>query len=63
MVIASPIGFLCDHVEVLYDLDIEASETAAACGIDFIRTATVGTHPKFIEMLLDLVCEKVLAAK
>ena len=57
-VVASPIGFLCDHVEVLYDLDIEAAETAGACGIDFIRAGTVGDHPKFINMLADFVCEK-----
>ena len=57
-VVASPIGFLCDHVEVLYDLDIEAAETAEACGIDFIRTGTVGAHPKFINMLADFVSEK-----
>ncbi len=57
-VVASPIGFLCDHVEVLYDLDIEAVETAAACGVDFIRAGTVGAHPKFINMLADFVCEK-----
>ncbi|MXV74764.1 ferrochelatase [Candidatus Poribacteria bacterium] len=57
-VVASPIGFLCDHVEVLYDLDIEAAETAEACGIDFIRAGTVGDHPKFINMLADFVCEK-----
>ena len=54
-VVASPIGFLCDHVEVLYDLDIEAAETAEACGIDFIRASTVGAHPRFINMLADLV--------
>ena len=57
-VVASPIGFLCDHVEVLYDLDIEAAETAEACGIDFIRAGTVGSHSKFINMLADFVCEK-----
>lgn len=57
-VVASPIGFLCDHVEVLYDLDIEAKEIAEECGIDFIRTGTVGDHPKFIGMLADFVCEK-----
>ena len=57
-VVASPIGFLCDHVEVLYDLDIEAAETAEVCGIDFIRAGTVGSHPKFINMLADFVCEK-----
>ena len=57
-VVASPIGFLCDHVEVLYDLDIEAKATAEACGIDFIRAGTVGSHPKFINMLADFVSEK-----
>ena len=59
-IVASPIGFLCDHVEVLYDLDIEATETAEACEIDFIRAGTVGAHPKFINMLADFVCEKYL---
>ncbi len=62
-VVASPIGFLCDHVEVLYDLDIEAAETAEACGIDFIRAGTVGDHPKFINMLADFVCGKVAKEK
>ncbi|MYK19685.1 ferrochelatase [Candidatus Poribacteria bacterium] len=57
-IVASPIGFLCDHVEVLYDLDIEATETAASCDVDFIRAGTVGDHPKFISMLADFVCEK-----
>ena len=57
-VVVSPIGFLCDHVEVLYDLDIEAKEIAEDCGIDFIRAGTVGDHPKFIGMLADFVCEK-----
>ncbi len=60
-VVASPIGFLCDHVEVLYDLDIEAKETAAACGVDFIRAGTVGVHPKFINMLADFVYDKSMS--
>ena len=57
-IVASPIGFLCDHVEVLYDLDIEANETAETSGIDFIRAGTVGDHPKFINMLADSICQK-----
>ncbi len=57
-IVASPIGFLCDHVEVLYDLDIEATDTAALYGVDFIRAGTVGDHPKFIDMLADFVYEK-----
>ncbi len=58
-VIASPIGFLCDHVEVLYDLDHEARATADRYGLNFIRAGTVGTHPAFIDMLADLCCDKV----
>ena len=57
-VIVSPIGFLCDHVEVLYDLDIEAKSTAEECGMHFIRAKTVGNHPEFISMLAELVCER-----
>ena len=62
-IVASPIGFLCDHVEVLYDLDIEANETAEASGIDFIRAGTVGDHPKFINMLADFVCQKSIISQ
>jgi ferrochelatase len=50
-----PIGFLCDHVEVLYDLDIEAARTADDAGIQMIRAATVGDHPAFIAMLAEIV--------
>ena len=50
-----PVGFVCDHVEVLYDLDVEAAETARAGGLTLHRAATVGDHPAFIESLADLV--------
>ncbi|RMF93675.1 MAG: ferrochelatase [Nitrospinota bacterium] len=58
--IVTPIGFLCDHVEVLYDLDIEAREVAEACGMHFIRPGTVSDHPAFIGMLADLISERVV---
>jgi ferrochelatase len=58
-VIISPIGFLCDHVEVLYDLDVEAQRTAAACGVTYVRAQTVGTHPAFIAMLSELIAERL----
>ena len=58
-VIVSPIGFLCDHVEVLYDLDYEARATAERYGLNFIRAATVGTHPSFIDMLAEYCCDEV----
>jgi len=50
-----PIGFVCDHVEVLYDLDVEARRVAEAAGIEFHRAAAVNDHPDFIAMLADLV--------
>jgi ferrochelatase len=52
-----PIGFVCDHVEVLYDLDVEARSTAAALGLGFARAATVSDHPDFIAALADVVRE------
>ena len=54
-VIVAPIGFLCDHMEVLYDLDVQAKETAEACGLGFVRSATVSNHPAFVAMLSDRV--------
>ncbi len=50
-----PIGFLCDHVEVLYDLDVEAAKTARDCGVRMARAGTVADHPAFIEMIADIV--------
>jgi ferrochelatase len=53
--IVVPVGFVCDHVEVLYDLDVEAAATARAHGMTLHRAATVGDHPAFIGALADLV--------
>ncbi len=50
-----PIGFLCDHVEVLYDLDIEAAQIARTAGIRMERAPTVGDHPLFIEMMASII--------
>jgi ferrochelatase len=50
-----PIGFLCDHIEVLYDLDIEAAQVAREAGVTMVRTATVSDHPQFIQMMAALV--------
>jgi ferrochelatase len=54
-VVVAPIGFVCDHVEVLYDLDVEARSTAAKHGLVFARAGTVNDHPLFIRMLADVV--------
>jgi ferrochelatase len=56
-VILVPVGFLCDHVEVLFDLDIEALATARRLGISAVRAGTVGDHPEFIAALADRVRE------
>lgn len=53
-VVVAPIGFVCDHVEVLYDLDVHARQTAETLGMGFHRAAAVNDHPAFIEMLADL---------
>jgi len=58
-VLAAPIGFVCDHVEILYDLDVEARRVAEASGVGFVRAAAVNDHPAFIHMLRDLVAEAV----
>jgi ferrochelatase len=53
-----PIGFVCDHIEVLYDLDVEAKRIAAAHGVNLIRAGTVNDHPTFIRMMADVVRRK-----
>ena len=53
--VVTPIGFICDHVEVLYDLDIEAARVARQAQVTMVRAATVGEHPRFIEMLAELI--------
>jgi ferrochelatase len=57
-VVVSPIGFVSDHVEVLWDLDEEAAATAAELGLDYARAATVGTDPRFVAMVGQLVDER-----
>jgi len=49
-----PIGFLSDHVEVLYDLDIDAARAAREAGVRMKRAATVGDHPEFIAMVAEI---------
>ncbi|HRY29768.1 MAG TPA: ferrochelatase [Elusimicrobiota bacterium] len=50
-VLVVPLGFLSDHMEVLYDLDVKAQRVAAAAGLRFARAKTVGTHPAFLRLL------------
>jgi protoporphyrin/coproporphyrin ferrochelatase len=52
-----PIGFLCDHVEVLYDLDVEAAEVSRTLGLAMARASSVNAHPRFIDALTDAVLD------
>ena len=54
-VVIVPIGFVCDHVEVLYDLDVEARATAQSLGMGFARAGAVNDRPRFVAMLADVV--------
>jgi len=55
--VLSPVGFLCDHVEVLYDLDVEAAAVCRTAGVVMERAAAVNAHPRFIDALADAVVE------
>jgi ferrochelatase len=57
-VIVCPIGFISDHMEVLYDLDTEAAQLADELGMKMIRTPTVGTHPMFLRMIRDFIAHE-----
>jgi len=57
-VVVAPIGFVSDHMEVVYDLDTEARETAERLGLPMERAATAGVDPAFVAGLVDLVLER-----
>ena len=57
-VVVVPIGFVSDHMEVIYDLDTEAKATAEKVGVEFARAATAGVDPRFVSMVRDLLLER-----
>lgn len=58
-VLVAPLGFISDHMEVLYDLDTEAQQLADELGMKMVRAGTVGTHPAFIRMIRQLIAERI----
>lgn len=58
-VVVCPIGFVSDHMEVLYDLDTEARARAQELGLRLLRTPTASTHPGYVEMVRELVAERL----
>jgi ferrochelatase len=57
-VVLVPIGFVSDHMEVIYDLDVQARELARQLGIKIARASTAGTHPGFVKMIRELILER-----
>lgn len=62
-VVAAPIGFISDHMEVAFDLDTQAKETAQELALPYERAATVGTDPEFVALLVDRLLERAAVAR
>jgi ferrochelatase len=62
-VVVVPVGFVSDHMEVVYDLDVVARARAEAAGLAMARAPTVGNDPAFVEMIRELVLERVAPGK
>lgn len=60
-VVVVPIGFVCDHMEVVLDLDVEAKEKADALGLRMVRAGTVDDHPAYVAMVRNLIVERMAA--
>jgi len=58
-VVVLPLGFISDHMEVMFDLDVEAAERASELGLHFVRVPTVGTAPAFVAMIRELILERI----
>ena len=58
-VLIAPLGFISDHLEILYDLDTEALGLARELGMKVVRAAAVGTHPAFVKMIRQLIRERI----
>jgi ferrochelatase len=58
-VVISPVGFVSDHMEIVFDLDTEARALCEALELNLVRAATAGTHPAFIQMVRELISERI----
>ncbi len=61
-IVVVPIGFISDHMEVIYDLDTEAQQLCRELGLNMVRAGTVGTHPRFVQMIRELIEERLFNA-
>lgn len=60
-IVIAPIGFVSDHMEVVYDLDTEARKVSEELGLNMVRAGTAGTHPAFVRMIRELIVERIEA--
>jgi len=58
-VVLAPIGFLCEHMEVVYDLDVETASVCDELGVAMVRSAPVGAHPRLVRMIRELIQERI----
>jgi len=58
-IVVVPVGFISDHMEVVYDLDVEARACCNELGVGMVRAETAGIHPRFVGMIADLVVERL----
>ncbi len=61
--VVSPIGFVSDHMEIVFDLDTEAQALCRELGLNMVRAATPGAHPAFVKMVRELVLERLEPAR
>jgi len=61
-IVIMPIGFLCDHIEILFDLDDEAKSACQEIGLEMVRSSTVGVHPQFVTMVRKLIQERLIGS-
>ena len=57
-VVIVPIGFLAENLEVVYDLDVEVRGLCEELGVNMVRAAVVGSHPRFVRMIRELILEQ-----
>ncbi len=58
-VVIVPLGFLAENIEVVYDLDVEVRDLCDELGINMVRAAVVGSHPRFVQMVRELISERL----
>ena len=62
-VVVAPVGFVSDHMEVIFDLDVEAAGVGREIGLNMVRAGTAGTHPAFVSMIRELIQERLADAE